>query len=168
MNFSENRLSDCLTFLFVLVFLLLLSMLSTGSSPAATAAADDASKMEIDEVEKKMSAEEEELMEMSTEEIVARTRALDNSMRERKSEMDRINREITTLRGRIKENEDKIVMGKQLPFLVSTVVELVPDCEAGIEDAINAGVAKPAQKKKPAAPVAQNGLLPMKKALIPS
>jgi len=132
------------------------------ATAAASTAKDAPTKMEVDEVQKKMTEEEEELMEMSTEEIIARTRAIDNSLRERKSEMDRINREITTLRGRIKENEDKVNMGKQLPYLVSTVVELVPDCEAGIEDAINAGVAKPI-KKKPAAPSAQNGLMPMKK-----
>jgi len=130
---------------------------------ATAAAATAPTKMEVDEVEKKIHEEEEELMEMSTEEIIARTRALDNSLRERKSEMDRINREITTLRGRIKENEDKVNMGKQLPFLVSTVVELVPDCEAGIEDAINAGVAKPVKKKPAAPPPSQNGLMPMKK-----
>jgi len=128
---------------------------------AATAAAATAS---MTDVEKKMSSEEEELMEMSIEELVARTRALDNSLRERKSEIDRINREITTIRGRVKENEDKVNLGKQLPFLVSTVVELVPDCEAGIEDAINAGAVKKNQKKQPnPASQAQNGLMPMKK-----
>jgi len=132
-------------------------------APAATAAAADAqTKMEVDEVEKQLSAEEQELMEMSNEEIIARTRALDNSLRERKSEIDRINREIANLRGRVKENEDKVNMGKQLPYLVSTVVELVPDCEAGIEDAINAGVAKPIKKKNPSPPPAQGKKKTMK------
>jgi len=121
---------------------------AAAAAAAAASAKDSQTKMEVDDAEKKLSAEEEELMEMSNDEIIARTRALDNSLRERKSEIDRLNREITTLRGRIKENEDKVGMGKQLPYLVSTVVELVPDCEAGIEDAINAGVSPAAKSKK--------------------
>jgi len=129
-------------------------------------AKEGATKMDVvQEAEKKLSAEEEELMEMSTEELVARTRQIDNSLRERKSEMDRLSREIQVLHGRVKENEDKVIQGKQLPYLVSTVVELVPDCEAGIEDAINSGVVRDSQKKKktPAPPKENNGLVPSKK-----
>jgi len=123
---------------------------------------EESNKMDVVEEEEKLSREEQELMEMSADELIARTRQIETSLRERKSEIDRLNREIANLRGHIKENEDKIQQGKQLPFLVSTLVELVPDCESGIEDAINAGAPKTAPKKKAPEPE-KNGALSLKK-----
>ena len=126
--------------------------------------------MEVDEKEKKVSAEEEQLMEMSEEELVAHTRHLQNTIRERQAEERRLKNEITAARELLKDNESKVAMGKQLPFMVSTVVELVPDCEAGIEDALNTGTAAAAGGAKPRAKspateeeAGKNGLLPMKK-----
>jgi len=106
------------------------------------------------EVEGKMSAEEEELMGLSIDELVERTKKLDGTIRERKNEAERLNRELGTIRATVAENEDKVKKGKHLPYLVSTVVELVPDCEDGIEDAINSGLSKDSlrnrrRKKKP-------------------
>lgn len=118
--------------------------------------------MEVDDAEK------EELAEMSEEELVARTRHLQNTIRERQEEEKRLKREINAARELVKDNEGKIAMGKQLPFMVSTVVELVPDCEAGIEDALNTGAASTAGKARAAKSPAtedkgKNGLMPLKK-----
>ena len=107
--------------------------------------------------------EMEELMEMSEEELVARTRHVQNTIRERQAEERRLKHEISTTRELLKDNEGKIAMGKQLPFMVSTVVELVPDCEAGIEDALNTGAAAAAKSPAGAEDKEKNGLMPLKK-----
>ena len=125
--------------------------------------------MEVDEAKKKTKEEEEELMEMSEEELVARTRHLQNTIRERQAEERRLKHEIGAARELLKDNEGKIAMGKQLPFMVSTVVELVPDCEAGIEDALNTGMTSSTGTKPQAKSAAAgedkgaNGLMPLKK-----
>lgn len=62
---------------------------------------------------------------MSTEEIVSRTRLLDNEIKIMKSEVMRISHELQAQNDKIKENTEKIKVNKTLPYLVSNVIELL-------------------------------------------
>lgn len=67
----------------------------------------------------------EDIMRMSTEEIVSRTRLLDNEIKIMKSEVMRISHELQAQKDKIKENTEKIKVNKTLPYLVSNVIELL-------------------------------------------
>merc|ERR1719334_1458481 len=67
----------------------------------------------------------EEVLRMSTEEIVSRTRLLDNGVKIMKSEIMRISHELQAQKEKIKENTEKIKVNKTLPYLVSNVIELL-------------------------------------------
>ncbi|KAI8131013.1 hypothetical protein FF38_04312 [Lucilia cuprina] len=71
----------------------------------------------------------EEVMRMSTDEIVSRTRLMDNEIKIMKSEVMRITHEIQAQNDKIKDNTEKIKVNKTLPYLVSNVIELL-DMEA--------------------------------------
>merc|ERR1712002_288791 len=75
----------------------------------------------------------ENVLRMSTDEIVNRTRLLDSDIKIMKSEIMRINHELQTQKDKIKENAEKIKVNKTLPYLVSNVIELLdvePDDQA--------------------------------------
>merc|ERR1712177_7630 len=82
--------------------------------------------MEVDQVE-----EEEddgimaEVKKMSTDEITARARLLDNEIRIMRSDMMRIQHEMQGQKDKIKENTEKIKVNKTLPYLVSNVIEIL-------------------------------------------
>ncbi|KAI8505781.1 26S proteasome regulatory subunit 6A [Branchiostoma belcheri] len=67
----------------------------------------------------------EEVMRMSTVEIISRTRLLDNEIKIMKSETMRISHELQAQREKIKENTEKIKVNKTLPYLVSNVIEIL-------------------------------------------
>ncbi|OXU26539.1 26S proteasome regulatory subunit 6A-B [Nasonia vitripennis] len=67
----------------------------------------------------------EEVLRMSTDEIVSRTRLLDNEIKIMKSEVMRISHELQAQNDKIKENTEKIKVNKTLPYLVSNVIELL-------------------------------------------
>ncbi|GAB6022860.1 TATA-box-binding protein 1 [Chamberlinius hualienensis] len=67
----------------------------------------------------------EEVLRMSTDEIVSRTRLLDNEIKIMKSEIMRTSHELTAQKDKIKENTEKIKVNKTLPYLVSNVIELL-------------------------------------------
>ncbi|CAH0382116.1 unnamed protein product [Bemisia tabaci] len=67
----------------------------------------------------------EEVLRMSTDEILSRTRLLDNEVKIMKSEVMRISHELQTQTEKIKENTEKIKVNKTLPYLVSNVIELL-------------------------------------------
>ncbi|XP_066268150.1 26S proteasome regulatory subunit 6A-B [Branchiostoma lanceolatum] len=67
----------------------------------------------------------EEVMRMSTDEIISRTRLLDNEIKIMKSETMRISHELQAQREKIKENTEKIKVNKTLPYLVSNVIEIL-------------------------------------------
>ena len=81
----------------------------------------------------------EEVLKMSTEEIVSRTRLLDNEVKIMKSEVMRISHELQSQKEKIKENAEKIKVNKTLPYLVSNVIELldVDPQDLGEEDGAN-------------------------------
>jgi len=67
----------------------------------------------------------EEVLRMSTDEVVSRTRLLDNEIKIMKSEIMRISHELQAQKEKIKENAEKIKVNKTLPYLVSNVIELL-------------------------------------------
>merc|ERR1719317_1537836 len=77
-----------------------------------------------------------EVSKMSTDEIVARTRLLDNDIRIMKSEVVRISHEKQAQEDKIKENTEKIKVNKTLPFLVANVIEIldVDPEDLGVEE----------------------------------
>ncbi|KAL3866027.1 hypothetical protein ACJMK2_043368 [Sinanodonta woodiana] len=80
----------------------------------------------------------EEVLRMSTDEIVSRTRLLDNEIKIMKSEIMRISHELQAQKEKIKENTEKIKVNKTLPYLVSNVIELLDmDPQDAEEDGAN-------------------------------
>ncbi|MCJ1282554.1 26S proteasome regulatory subunit 6A [Xylographa opegraphella] len=85
---------------------------------------------------KKVAAEEEdmidtEILHSSTRDIQMRRRLLDNDMRIMKSEYQRLTHEQAAMKEKIKDNLEKIINNRQLPYLVGNVVELLDlDVEA--------------------------------------
>jgi len=88
--------------------------------------------MEVDEDDDVLA----DMKKMSTNDITARTRLLDNEVRIMKSEIMRLQHEMQAQRDKIKENTEKIKVNKTLPFLVANVIEIldVDPEELGIEE----------------------------------
>eukprot|EP00244_Chara_vulgaris_P000601 TRINITY_DN10_c1_g2_i2.p1 TRINITY_DN10_c1_g2~~TRINITY_DN10_c1_g2_i2.p1 ORF type:complete len:447 (+),score=130.96 TRINITY_DN10_c1_g2_i2:300-1640(+) len=80
-----------------------------------------------------------EIARMAPDDIVRRTRLLDNEIRVHKEESQRLQLELEGTKEKIKENQEKIKLNKQLPYLVGNVVEILdvnPEEEAE-EDGAN-------------------------------
>eukprot|EP01089_Gocevia_fonbrunei_P007029 TRINITY_DN1804_c0_g3_i1.p1 TRINITY_DN1804_c0_g3~~TRINITY_DN1804_c0_g3_i1.p1 ORF type:complete len:441 (+),score=127.17 TRINITY_DN1804_c0_g3_i1:72-1394(+) len=88
--------------------------------------------MEEDKPEE-LDADEQVIKELENsdiETIVGRTRGLDREIQILKHEVNRYQHEQAGLKERIKDNQEKIKLNKQLPYLVANVVELIePDPE---------------------------------------
>ncbi|PIA44399.1 hypothetical protein AQUCO_01700177v1 [Aquilegia coerulea] len=83
--------------------------------------------------------EDDQLVSMSNDDIVRASRLLDNEIRILKEEAQRSNLEIDSYKDKIKENQEKIKLNKQLPYLVGNIVEILemnPEDEAE-EDGAN-------------------------------
>ncbi|KAG0615678.1 hypothetical protein M758_5G058600 [Ceratodon purpureus] len=81
----------------------------------------------------------DELAGMSPEDIQRRSRLLENEIRVLKDETQRLTLEHDAMKEKIKENQEKIKLNKQLPYLVGNVVEILdvnPEDEAE-EDGAN-------------------------------
>lgn len=61
---------------------------------------------------------------MSNEDIKARTRAIDNEIKVLRSELVHLQHLKAQSKDKLKENQEKIKMNKQLPYLVANVVEV--------------------------------------------
>ncbi|KAM0904356.1 hypothetical protein ACQ4PT_018065 [Festuca glaucescens] len=84
-------------------------------------------------------AEDDQLASMATDDIVRASRLLDNEVRVHKDELQRNNLELENFKDKIKENQEKIKLNKQLPYLVGNIVEILemnPEDEAE-EDGAN-------------------------------
>lgn len=68
---------------------------------------------------------ESQISSLDTAQLQSRVRMLENNIRVMKSESTRLGHEIKQQQDRIKENNEKIKMNKQLPYLVSNVVEIL-------------------------------------------
>ena len=78
------------------------------------------------------SLEDEETRHMSIGELRQRIHLINNDIRIMKSDVQRITHESRAQRERIRENQDKVKLNKQLPYLVANVVEILePDAEDG-------------------------------------
>merc|ERR1739848_298519 len=108
-----------------------------------TATKEATETKEVKEPSEKMEVEEEEeeglmadVKKMSTDEITARARLLDNEIRFLRVDIMRIQHEMQTQKDKIKENTEKIKVNKTLPYLVSNVIEIldVDPEELGIEE----------------------------------
>ena len=64
---------------------------------------------------------DKELSNSSTDDIVNRTKLLENDIKVMKSEMQRLTHEKGHMTEKIKDNTDKIENNRQLPYLVGTV-----------------------------------------------
>jgi len=79
--------------------------------------------------------EDDETKNMSNGELRQRIHLLGNDIRVMKSDVQRITHESRGQRDRIRENQDKVKLNKQLPYLVANVVEILePDAEDGLEE----------------------------------
>ena len=76
--------------------------------------------------------EDDETRTMSNGELRQRIHLLSNDIRVMKSDVQRITHESRGQRDRIRENQEKVKINKQLPYLVANVVEILePDAEDG-------------------------------------
>uniref|UniRef100_A0ACD5XXI2 Uncharacterized protein n=1 Tax=Avena sativa TaxID=4498 RepID=A0ACD5XXI2_AVESA len=83
--------------------------------------------------------EDDRMASMSTEDVGRASRLLDNEIRVLKDENQRTILELETFKDKIKENQEKIKLNKQLPYLVGNIVEILemnPEDEAE-EDGAN-------------------------------
>jgi ATP-dependent 26S proteasome regulatory subunit len=75
---------------------------------------------------------EQEILQMSNDEIRQRITLLNNDVRIMKSEIQRTNHDSETQRERIKDNNEKVKLNKQLPYLVGNIVEVGESMGLGI------------------------------------
>jgi len=76
----------------------------------------------------------EDILKLQTDDIVARTRLLENETKILKSEIMRISHEHQSQKEKIKENKEKIKLNKTLPYLVSNVIEILDIDPQGDEE----------------------------------
>merc|ERR1712142_578351 len=88
----------------------------------------------------------EEVLKMSTEEIVQRTRLLDSEIKIMKSEVLRVTHELQAMKDKIKENTEKIKVNKTLPYLVPNVIELL-DVDPNDQEEDGANIDLDSQRK---------------------
>nr|XP_023882830.1 26S proteasome regulatory subunit 6A homolog [Quercus suber] len=70
------------------------------------------------------SFEDDQLAAMSTDDVVRASRLLDTEIRILKDELQRTNLDLDSYKEKIKENQEKIKLNKQLPYLVGNIVEV--------------------------------------------
>lgn len=76
--------------------------------------------------------DDDETQSMSISELKQRIHLLDNDIRVMKSDCQRISHESRGQKERIRENQEKVKVNKQLPYLVGNVVEILePEAEDG-------------------------------------
>jgi 26S proteasome regulatory subunit T5 len=70
---------------------------------------------------------------MTAGELRQRIHLINNDIRIMKSDVQRITHESRGQRDRIRDNQEKVKLNKQLPYLVANVVEILePDAEDGM------------------------------------
>ncbi|ETN62211.1 26S proteasome regulatory subunit 6A-B-like [Anopheles aquasalis] len=67
----------------------------------------------------------DEVLQMSTEDLLTRTKMVEMEIKAMISEVARMKHEVRTHKERIKDNASKIKVNKTLPYLVSSVIELL-------------------------------------------
>jgi len=79
----------------------------------------------------------EDIMGLSTDEILTRIRLIDNDLRVIRSETLRLQHEQNVMKEKIRDNGEKIKQNKVLPYLVGNVVEILDVDPEGEEDGAN-------------------------------
>ncbi|XP_047139886.1 26S proteasome regulatory subunit 6A-B [Hydra vulgaris] len=88
-----------------------------------------------------------EVLRMGNDELISRTRLLDNEIKIMKSEILRVSHEQHAMKEKIKENVEKIKVNKTLPYLVSNVVEILDVDPQDQEEIDGANVDLDSQRK---------------------
>ena len=65
-----------------------------------------------------------DILKLSNDDVISRTRLLENEIKILKSEIMRVAHEQVSQKDKIKENKEKIKLNKTLPYLVSNVIEV--------------------------------------------
>jgi 26S proteasome regulatory subunit T5 len=76
----------------------------------------------------------DDVLKLANDDIISRTRLLENEVKILKSEIMRITHEHHSQKEKIKENKEKIKLNKTLPYLVSNVIELLDVDPQGDEE----------------------------------
>ncbi|EIW55164.1 AAA-domain-containing protein [Trametes versicolor FP-101664 SS1] len=79
----------------------------------------------------------EDIMTLSSDEILTRIRLIDNDLKVMRSEMLRLQHEQNVMKEKIRKNGEKIKQNKVLPYLVGNVVEILDVDPEGEEDGGN-------------------------------
>ncbi|KAI0076297.1 26S proteasome subunit P45 [Panus rudis PR-1116 ss-1] len=79
----------------------------------------------------------EEIRALPTEDILTRTRLIDNDLKVMRSETMRLQHEQSVMKEKIRDNAEKIKQNKVLPYLVGNVVEILDVDPEGEEDGAN-------------------------------
>jgi 26S proteasome regulatory subunit T5 len=66
-----------------------------------------------------------DLKNSTTEDVVMRVRLLENEIRVLRDESNRLQLDVSSERERVKDNQEKIKLNKQLPYLVASIVEIL-------------------------------------------
>ncbi|VDC00661.1 unnamed protein product [Peniophora sp. CBMAI 1063] len=117
---------------------------NNGKSPAPAASSDSAPAPEAEmDTTPDVPEEEtwadipEEILQLSTDDIIQRTRLIDNDMKVIRSETTRLQHEQSVMKEKIRENGEKVKQNKVLPYLVGNVVEILDVAPEGDEDGAN-------------------------------
>jgi len=106
-----------------------------GDSAGETKQAEPEEAAPAEEEEDEEQLEDDETRHMTVGELRQRIHLLNNDIRIMKSDVQRITHESRGQRERIRENQEKVKLNKQLPYLVANVVEVLePDAEDGLEE----------------------------------
>ena len=66
-----------------------------------------------------------DLKNATTEDVLMRVRLLENEIRVLKDESNRVQLDVSSEKERVKDNQEKIKLNKQLPYLVASIVEIL-------------------------------------------
>ncbi|KAF4696047.1 26S proteasome regulatory subunit 6A [Perkinsus olseni] len=115
---------------------------NNAANPQSAAAADQDEDAE-------MKSLMEDLNNMSTEGIQQRSRLTQNDIRVYKSEVQRLTHELNSIKEKMKDNQEKINLNRQLPHLVGSVAEILPadEDEADLPEAAPSNGRRRKEKK---------------------
>ncbi|CAJ1966466.1 unnamed protein product [Cylindrotheca closterium] len=95
---------------------------------------EEAKEETKEEAPQEEDVEDDETRHMTVGELRQRMHLIQNDIRVMKSDVQRITHDSRSQRERIRENQEKVKLNKQLPYLVANVVEILePDAEDGME-----------------------------------
>ena len=104
----------------------------SGSGGDGGGGGSEESKEEVADTDEAPVLEDDETRHMTIGELRQRIHLINNDIRVMKSDVQRITHDSRGQRDRIRENQEKVKLNKQLPYLVANVVEVLePDAEDG-------------------------------------